>query len=308
MGEVTAVLPGWQWPSHLDGDAWRGDASGPTVATFGAVLPLRDDNPTRRRPVVTWLIVAACLGAFLLWQPTPLSSTDDDLEFNLRHAAIPCEVVDGRPLTVDEVVATFSIGDDRACGVGAEGSPPFVPGKDVWLAVVTSIFLHGSVLHLAGNLLFLWVFGNNVEDRLGPVGFALFYLAGGVAATAAHIAAGASSTVPVVGASGAIAAIMGAYLVWFPDARVRTAVFMLVIAVVDVRAKWVLGFWFVLQFFTDPNQGVAWMAHVGGFAFGLVVALFVRALAGPARPAPARPSVGGWPPPGPDDRRFGGRY
>jgi membrane associated rhomboid family serine protease len=273
------------------------------------VLPLHDDNPTRRPPIVTWAILGACLAAFLLWQPTPFSSTDDDLEFNLRHAAIPCEVVEGRPLTVDEVLATFRIGDDEACGVGPDTSPPFDAGKDVWLSVVVSMFLHGGLLHLGGNLLFLWVFGNNVEDRLGRVGFALFYLAGGIAATASHIAVGASSTVPVVGASGAIAAVMGAYLVWYPNARVRTAVFMILITVIDVRAKWVLGFWFVLQFFTDPNQGIAWVAHVGGFAFGVLVALVVQAIAGPPGPARAAPPAG-WPPPTPppDDRRFGGRY
>jgi rhomboid family protein len=280
------------------------------VATFVSVLPLRDDNPVRHPPVVTWLIVAACLAVFLFWQPTPFSDTNDDLEFSLRHAAIPCEVVEGRPLTVDEVVATFRLGDDSACDVGSAASPPFDAGKDVWLAVVVSMFLHGGILHLAGNLLFLWVFGNNVEDRLGKVGFLLFYLAGGIVATAAHIAVGASSTVPVVGASGAIAAVMGAYLVWFPNAPVRTLFF---ITIIDVRAKWLLGIWFVLQFFTDPNEGVAWTAHVGGFAFGVLVALVVQTIGGRPRVPPAgRPGVGRppptWPPYGPDDRRFGGRY
>jgi hypothetical protein len=297
----------WQCPPGLVARG-SGEATGPTVANFVAVLPLRDENPTRHSPFVTWLILAACLVAFFVWQPTPFSTTDDDLEFNLRHAAIPCEVVEGRPLSVDEVVATFRIGDDSACGVGS-ASPPFDAGKDVWLAVVVSMFLHGGVLHLAGNMWFLWVFGNNVEDRLGKVGFALFYLAGGVAATAAHIAVDGSSTVLVVGASGAIAAVMGAYMVWFPNVPVRTAVIMFFITVVDVPAKWVLGFWFVLQFFTDPNQGVAWMAHVGGFAFGVVVALAVQAIIGPPRVTPpGGRTAGGWPPSGPDDRRFGGGY
>jgi membrane associated rhomboid family serine protease len=273
------------------------------------VLPLRDDNPVRRPPVVTWAILAACLAAFLLWQPSPFASTQDDIEFNLRHAAIPCEVVEGRPLTVDEVVLTFRVGEGDACGLGTAASPPFDQGKNVWSAVVVSMFLHGGLLHLGGNLLFLWVFGNNVEDTLGKVGFALFYLAGGVAATAAHVALSPSSTVPVVGASGAIAAVMGAYLVWFPDATVRTAVFMLIITVIDVRAKWVLGFWFVLQFFTDPNQGVAWVAHVGGFVFGVAVALLVRGAGGGPPTAPARrPSGPRRPPPGPEPGAFGGRY
>lgn len=266
------------------------------MATFGAMLPLRDENPVRTTPVVTWLIVAACVAAFLLWQPSPLSSTDEDLTFNLRHAAIPCELVQGEPLSLDEVVATFRLGDDEACGAGSPASPPFDAGKNPWLSVVVSMFLHGDLIHLGGNLLFLWVFGNNIEDRLGKIGFPLFYLAGGIVATTAHVAASPSSTVPVVGASGAIAAVMGAYLVWFPNARVRTVVIMLLITVVDVRAKWVLAFWFVLQFFTDPNQGVAWVAHVGGFVFGVVVALLARGL-GPPRPATLpRAGAGRWPP------------
>jgi membrane associated rhomboid family serine protease len=256
------------------------------------VLPLRDENPTRSTPVVTWLIIAACLAAYFLWQPDPLASSTDDVQFNLRHAAIPCELVDGAPLSIDEVRATFQFGNDSACGVGSPTSPEYEPGKNVWLSAVVSMFLHGSLLHLGGNLLFLWVFGNNIEDRLGKVGFALFYLAGGVAATAAHVLFDTGSTVPMVGASGAIAAVMGAYLVWFPNARVRTLVIFFFITVLDIRAKWLLGVWFVFQFFTDPNEGVAWMAHVGGFVFGVLVALALRGVG-------RRPDVAAWPGAGP---------
>lgn len=283
------------------------EARRPALANLLGVLPLRDENPVRTTPVLTWLIVGACVAVFLLWQPTPFSDTSDDLEFNLRNAAIPCELVESRPLSVDEVVATFRLGDQSACGVGAPASPPFDGGKNVWLAAVVSMFLHGSVLHIAGNMLFLWVFGNNVEDRLGKVGFALFYLAGGLVALGAHVLVDPSSTVPLVGASGAIAAVMGAYLVWYPNARVRTLVIMLFITVVDVPAKWLLALWFALQFFTDPNAGVAWTAHVGGFVFGMVVALATRSLGGrPGAPVDRRARPGRWqpPPPGP----FGGRY
>ena len=161
------------------------------------------------------------------------------------------------------------------------------PGKLVFGSLLVATFLHAGLLHLLGNLLFLWVFGNNVEDRLGHVLFALFYLAGGVVASLAHVVVNPSSTVPLVGASGAIAAVMGAYLVWFPNARVRTLVF---IFVMDLRAVWVLGIWFLFQFFTDPNDGVAWMAHVGGFLFGMAVALVVRA-AGGGRPDPCPPAT-----------------
>jgi membrane associated rhomboid family serine protease len=159
-------------------------------------------------------------------------------------------------------------------------------------------------------MLFLWVFGNNIEDRLGKVGFAIFYLVGGLVATAAHVVVDPSSTVPVVGASGAIAAVMGAYLVWYPDAPVRTVVIFFLITIMDIRAKWLLGFWFVLQFFTNPNDGVAWMAHVGGFAFGVLVALALRGIGRRPdvrpTPGPASPYDGWYRPPPPGG--FGERY
>ena len=257
------------------------------------MLPLRDDNPVRRPPVVTWVNVGLCVAVYMFWQPTPFgeNATDhaEDTEFNVRHAAIPCEVTQGRPLTVDELSATFPQGDDAACGAGSPSSPEFDPGKNVYLAVLVSMFLHGSLIHLGGNL--------------------LFYLSGGVIAALAHVAVRPDSTVPVVGASGAIAAVMGAYLVWFPNVRVRTLIIFYFVTLFDIRAKWILGFWFVLQFFTSPNSGVAWVAHVGGFAFGVVVGLAALALGigdgdSPARPAGSYPP--GWPPG--DDRRFGGRY
>jgi rhomboid family protein len=265
------------------------------------VLPLRDDNPVSRTPVVTYLIIAACLVAYFLWQPTPFSDTVDDVEFDLQYAAIPCEVLEHRPLTRAEVQATFNLGEDNSCNIDRGQTPPFDPGKNVWLAVITSMFLHGSLLHIGGNMLFLWIFGNNVEDRLGRLGFATFYLAGGIVATLAQVAVSRDSTVPSIGASGAIAAVMGAYLVWFPNARVRTLV---ILFLVDIPAKVFLVVWFVLQFFTDPNEGVAWMAHVGGFLFGLLVGLLFRGFGDRARPATAR-----YPDPwGGDHPPFGGRY
>ncbi len=269
------------------------------------MLPLWDDNPVSRRPYVTLVFIGLCVASFLLWQPTPFSDTVDDTRFALDWAVVPCELIEGRPLSVDEVVATFQVGDERACGVG-EPTPPFDAGKLVYPSILAAAFLHAGIFHLLGNLLFLWVFGNNVEDRLGHVLFALFYLAGAVVAALAHVVVDTASTVPMIGASGAIAAVMGAYLVWFPDARIRTLV---VIIPLDVRARWVLGFWFVLQFFTDPNDGVAWMAHVGGFVFGVLVGLVVRVVGGDDRPDPApRIPYGGWPPPSPPPRRPDGRY
>jgi membrane associated rhomboid family serine protease len=264
------------------------------------VLPLRDENPTERRPIVTLAIIVACIGVYVLWQPTPTASTSEDIVFAAEHAAIPCEVVQGRPLTLDELRATYEAGRDDACQVGSPDSPPGFPHKSVWLAVLVSMFLHGGIAHLAGNLLFLWIFGNNVEDRLGRVRYVLFYVVGGVVATLTHVLLDVHSTVPMIGASGAIAAVMGAYLVWFPDAPVRTLVFVFL---VRIRAKWVLTFWFLLQFLTSPNSGVAWAAHVGGFVFGVLVGLVVRA-SGWAQRAMWR----GTPPRGPWDPTGGAGY
>ncbi len=244
------------------------------------MIPLKDENPTRHRPLATIAIIVACVGIYFLWQPTPLSNSSADVTFAIHHAAIPCEIVHGRPLTVDELRATYVVGSADACGVGSPNSPAALPHKSVWLSVVVSMFLHGSIVHLAGNMLFLWIFGNNVEDRLGVARYLVFYLVGGLVATLAFVVTNATATVAMIGASGAIAAVMGAYLVWFPDAPVRT---LAAVFIVRIRAKWLLGFWFVLQFFTEPNSGVAWTAHVGGFSFGVLVGLFVRASGGAQR-------------------------
>ncbi len=244
------------------------------------MLPLRDVNPTRRTPFVTWAIIVACILVWVFWQQEPQRTPLDDLRFDLEHAAIPCEVVQGRPLTEQEITATYGIngGDTQACNVGRPDAPPGVPGKHVWLAVLASMFFHGGPTHIGGNLLFLWIFGNNIEDHLGHLRYLAFYLLGGLVAAATHIALQPASTVPVIGASGAIAAVMGAYLIWFPRAPVRTLLLLGLPILVTIQAKWLLWFWFVLQFFTNPNSGVAWAAHVGGFAFGVVVGLLVRSL------------------------------
>lgn len=262
--------------------------SGRAAAVYGAsVLPLRDENPIDRVPLVTLLLIVACGAVFLFAQRPSSTETirlgDDvlevpnDLAFAWRYAVVPCEIVEGRPLLTSEIERTIIGGDSSACerddATSSIGSPAFAPGKPVLLALVSSLFLHGGIAHLGLNLWFLWIFGNNIEDRLGHLAFGLFYLAGGIAATVGHIAAQPSSTVPVVGASGAIAAVMGAYLVWFPNAPIRTVVFLVL---VDVRARWFLIAWFVVQFFTGPDAGVAWIAHVVGFVYGAVLGLAVR--------------------------------
>jgi membrane associated rhomboid family serine protease len=245
------------------------------------VIPLHDDNPTRRRSFVTIALIALNLFVFVFAQPH--QDEVAEARFAFEHAAIPCELRQREPLTVAE----FQTSD---CGLTE--SQEIFPDKNVYFSLFASMFLHGSWMHLLGNLLFLWVFGNNVEDRLGPVGFAVFYLFTGAAATVGHVLADPGSTVPVVGASGAIAGVMGAYLVFWPRARVYSLAFFLV---VPLPAALLLGLWFLLQFGTDPNSGVAWVAHVTGFVVGVVVALVLRAASGPLRPI-------AWPnPPPPDD-------
>ena len=157
------------------------------------------------------------------------------------------------------------------------------PHKNVLLAVLESLFLHGSLCTSLGNMLFLWIFGNNIEDRIGYVGYALFYLPPASSRPRLHVARRSRLDPPLIGASGAIAGVMGAYFVWFPRARVLTWI-PCCFVVVYLPAWLVLGLWFALQFSTSPNEGVAWQAHVGGFVFGALIALAVRQLCGPAPP------------------------
>jgi membrane associated rhomboid family serine protease len=251
------------------------------------VIPLRDDNPTTRFPVLTVLLIAANLFVFAFVQPHGGAAQEN--AFDYQHAAIPCELVHGRPLTFSEI-RTETCDNRGAFGVAGDTKP--FPHKNVYLAVLVSMFLHASWLHVLGNMLFLWVFGNNVEDRFGIFGFAVFYVFAGIVASVAHTLANSGSTGPFLGASGAIAGVMGAYLVLWPRARVLTWIALLLFVILYLPAWLVLGLWFVFQFFTDPNTGVAWVAHVGGFAAGVVVAWVVANVSRPPRARPLPPT--GW--------------
>jgi membrane associated rhomboid family serine protease len=168
-------------------------------------------------------------------------------------------------------------------------------GTPVWQTVFTAMFMHASILHIAGNMLFLWIFGNNVEDAMGPVKYIGFYLLGGIAALALQVAVGPNSAVPTLGASGAIAAVLGGYILLYPRARVLTLVFIILFfTVIELPALLVLAFWFIQQAvfaaadLTNPTGGgggVAYFAHVGGFVFGL---LTVKLLATRRRQVPPR--------------------
>jgi membrane associated rhomboid family serine protease len=247
------------------------------------VLPIKDENPTRSRPVLTLLIIVACVYAFFGVQPP--AGSEDEQEFLYENAAIPCEVMHGEPLSVRLAVECERNSLTRLQAAMALRSPgadqEVFPDKNVWFSLLASMFLHGSIAHLGGNMLFLWIFGNNIEDRFGKVGYLLLYGITGVGATLAHVFSQPDSTIPLIGASGAIAGVMGAYLVYFPRARILTVLPFFLF--VHLPAYVVLAGWFVLQFFTNPNTGVAAMAHIGGFVLGAAIAGGVRLVSGGER-------------------------
>ncbi|HEY7523651.1 MAG TPA: rhomboid family intramembrane serine protease [Candidatus Limnocylindrales bacterium] len=224
------------------------------------MIPLRDANPTRRTPVVTVGLIVLCVVAFVIELGVLATDGSSGLTaFVVEHGVVPAELM----------------------GAVSGSGTPIGEAADI----VTSMFLHAGWLHLAGNMLYLWIFGNNIEDRLGRLGFAAFYLAGGVAAALAQVAVDPRSEVPLVGASGAIAAILGAYLVLFPRARILSLVFLgFFYQLIAVPAVLVLGFWFILQVIDGVTSlgadtaegGVAFFAHIGGFALGLVLGALIR--------------------------------
>jgi membrane associated rhomboid family serine protease len=232
------------------------------------LIPLKDDIPTRRFPVLTVAIIAICCAAYFLFERGlwELGDTGDERVF--EYGAIPYEVTNpGKEC--GEVEGQLAC--ERVAGTLPENQAPW------WITIFSSMFLHGSLLHLGGNMLFLWIFGNNIEDSMGRVRFVVFYLLGGLAALALQIVSDPDSTIPTVGASGAIAAVLGGYALLYPRARVITVIFIIIIfTIVELPALLVLGFWFLLQLlpaFSEPIEGggVAYFAHIGGFLFGLLV-------------------------------------
>lgn len=248
------------------------------------MFPLKDNIPTERFPVVTIALIVANVVAFF-WS---LGDGGDLLSgpsasFVFDWGFIPYEVSHG-----DQCVPR---GEQVVCG-DISGQPSLA------VTALTSMFLHGGLLHIGGNMLFLWVFGNNVEDSMGRVKFVAFYLLGGLAALVGQYLVGSGEPVPLIGASGAVAGVLGGYLLLYPRARVVTLVFIILFfTIIELPALFFLGFWFLQQVafgyfdLTNPvggGGGVAYFAHIGGFVFG---ALAVRAFARrrTAAPGPARP-------------------
>ncbi|MBV8954371.1 MAG: rhomboid family intramembrane serine protease [Solirubrobacterales bacterium] len=246
------------------------------------MFPIKDNMPTDRFPVVTLALIIANFIVYLLTirHGGSLISGPDTHEV-LKYGAIPQALTHSgvhcaQVAPVDNPQAAQVLCNSRelaANGIPAEN--PLPP----WQTVFTSMFMHGSILHILGNMLFLWIFGNNVEDSMGPVRFIIFYLLGGVAALALQVVISPNSTAPTVGASGAIAAVLGGYILLYPHARVLTLVFIILFfTVIELPALVMLGIWFVEQAvfgalnLTNPTGGgggVAYFAHIGGFGFGL---------------------------------------
>ena len=235
------------------------------------MIPLKDNIPTRRFPVLTVAIIVINVVVYFLFQEGKFSTVDE--EFVVDYGVIPYELT--HPGDHCEAV-----GQQLAC----EGQPGVSGAADpqpaTWITLFTSIFMHGSVIHLGGNMLFLWIFGNNIEDSMGRVRFVLFYVLGGLAATLAQTAVDTNAAVPTIGASGAVAAVLGAYALLYPRARVVTLVIIIFfITIIQLPALLVLGAWFVLQLLDGTRElsvqggqgGVAYWAHIGGFVFGLAL-------------------------------------
>ena len=214
------------------------------------MIPIRDENPTSRAPVLTIILMAINVGVYLF-------------QFSLS------------PQAEQHFVFDFGLVPAWLVGHASVQPPPhFIPRP---LTLLTSMFLHGGLLHLAGNLLYLWIFGNNVEDRLGPARFLVFYLLGGVLAALAFMLTEPATMTPMIGASGAVAAVLGAYFVLYPRAKVVVLIwFFFFVNFVRIPAVAMLGIWFLLQVLGLGGEGVAWMAHIGGFVAGMaLVRLFL---------------------------------
>ncbi len=210
------------------------------------MIPYKDDNPTKTTPFVTLIIIALNIAVFVLQLLSPRGSQ----QIAYDYGAIP------------QYILHFH-------------SDQPIPAP---LTRFTSMFMHGGLMHIGGNMLYFWIFGNNIEDRIGHVRFVFFYLFCGVAAAYAHALSSPGSAIPMIGASGAIAGVLGAYLLLFPSARVHTIVFFgFFVQVIRIPALIVIGFWAIIQFVSGligqgmlHQGGTAWFAHVGGFLAGLI--------------------------------------
>ncbi len=245
------------------------------------MFPIRDDVPSRETPFVNYALIAICVVAFLMQLSRPAGEPTLVEEYGM----IPARVLHpDQPVEIPDV-------QTKQDGNGQPGKPEIIMREaapsavPAWMTLLTCIFLHGGWMHLLGNIWFLYIFGDNVEDCYGHVGYLVFYLACGVAASGTHLMLNASSSIPTIGASGAIAGVMGAYFLLYPHSRVLAVLPLFVIFyTLVVPAPVFLGIWFVLQLVQSVGSinnveaaGVAFWAHVGGFVAGLAATYGLRA-------------------------------
>ncbi len=235
------------------------------------MIPLRDNIPSRTTPVVNYTMIGLCTIVFLM----QMQQEDGSERMVEQYGMIPARVTDpNRPIEIpQQQIEQTSTGTQVSQTMRPAAESP-IPG---WLTLLTCIFLHGGWMHFLGNVWFLHIFGDNVEDCFGHVGYAIFYLAGGILASLAHLLTDPGSMIPTIGASGAIAAVMGGYFVLYPRAHVITLVpIVIILQIFVLPAPFFLGVWFVLQLIqgaaSHAGGGVAWWAHIGGFAAGAAAA------------------------------------
>jgi membrane associated rhomboid family serine protease len=261
------------------------------------VIPIRDNLPTDHFPVVTAVIIAINVVVFLFFQGASFSGDQVNSKTVVEYGAIPYRISHpGKDCELARVQDQFgNLSEEVVC----EGTGDFAAAQEAnalehtdeppwFVTVFSSMFMHGGWLHIIFNMLFLWIFGNNIEDSMGKLRFVVFYLLGGIAALAAQVAINADSTIPTVGASGAIAAVLGGYLLLYPRAQVLTVIFLVFFfTFIEIPAFIMLGIWLLLQFLPAVGQlanpeatgggGVAYFAHLGGFLFGLAaIHLFAK--------------------------------
>ena len=232
------------------------------------MIPIKDDIPTRRFPILTVLIIVACTLVYFGFEQGGWTLNQTGDEKVVDYGAIPYEIAHPGKECARQ-------GEQVECPASGQKEPP------TWVTLFTSMFMHGGLLHLGGNMLFLWIFGNNVEDSMGRPRFVLFYLLGGLAALLGQTLIDPNSPAPTVGASGAIAAVLGGYALLYPRARVVTLIIIIIFfTIVELPALVVLGAWFAIQVFYGAAElgqpiggsgGVAYFAHIGGFVFGLAL-------------------------------------
>lgn len=236
------------------------------------LLPIGDDNQGRTTvPFIVYILIAINAVVFLAFQQA--TGTEAGAEFTYAYSVVPYEITHNEDLVVPRRLP------------GGEVIPQFPGPAPIWLTILTSMFMHGGWMHILGNMLYLWIFGDNIEDNFGHAKFLIFYLVCGVAASFSHILVDPNSVIPSLGASGAIAGVLGAYLIMFPRNRVRNLVFFgFFFTTVELPAVIVLGFWIVIQFVQQylssfefaQSGGVAYMAHIGGFVSGVILCFVFR--------------------------------